>query len=310
MALLQCVLASLVAAGMTVQPTSEFVVAPVRRQRAEDAPPANSQECDGHDRSTAIANYLKGEAQIFFYHITHHAGTRIRDLMRTNKRIVHFPIEEQLMPRDNMSKEIPCHSNKWVSVIAMRDPMTRMFSIDGNWGPPTADANLDRCSTDNYGLRMVAGVPFGQKLTWEDVDKAKQRLEKFDFVLDVGNFENSLRAMCFELGWEDCKPPPAYEHVRSVHKTANGTAAFSKPPDASEPDKPDWYKRLQTRNRFETELYKHAQHLSKNMLNRLKPEHASVKQTGASDGWAQSEHELSEESHLKWTCGSTKAVDS
>lgn len=265
----------------------------VRRSTRRDK---YERECH-HDSEKAMTNYRAGRADLFFFHITHNAGTTVRDVARRNGVNITMArggiAEEGSGPSGDLSLHIPCKSDQFVSVISMRDPVARSFAFDGMW-QTTATENLETCSTDNYGLRKLIGKTFGEELTQDDVEFAKRRLEGFDIVMDVGNMASSFALLCAKLGWEKCpegstasKGPTNYVKKSSTHA-------------AEDLINPEVYRKLKDRNRFETEVYQHAVKLSQEQLrsSNFDPVRSSLFERQGSE-WMYNDKS---ESQLKWCC--------
>jgi hypothetical protein len=271
----------------------------VRRSTRRDK---YERECH-HDSEKAMANYRAGRADLFFFHITHNAGTTVRQVAMANGVNITMSrggiAEEGPGPKGNLSRHIPCNSDEFVSVISMRDPVSRSFAFDGMW-QTTATENLEACSTDNYGLRKLIGKTFGEELTQDDVEFAKRRLECFDIVMDVGNFANSIALLCAKLGWDKCPEGSTASkgHTNYVKKSPTHTAEDLMNPDV--------YRKLKERNRFETELYQHAVKLSQEQLrsNNFDPVRSSLFERQDSD-WMFNDKS---ESQLKWVCPKNSVV--
>jgi hypothetical protein len=116
--------------------------------------------------------------------------------------------------------------------------VSRIFAKDAAGATTTATENLDRCQTDNYGLRWLAGNREGE-LTEDDLNLGKERLDMFDFVLIFEDLPAGVQKMCSELGWQ-C---PVIE--QRPHKVAD-TIPASVLADMS------------NRNRLDTALYQYA----------------------------------------------------
>jgi hypothetical protein len=261
-------------------------------------------ECE-HDRAKAISNFRRGSGAIWFYHITHNAGTSFRYVAQKNTKehtppkgsvwyqdapptSFSFPWEEKMLPSGVRLEQImPCTSDDWVSVISMRHPVGRILSGDGRW-TTTGQYNVNNCNTDNYGLRMLIGKKFDEPITKEDVALAKQRLDSFDFVLDVGDFTRSLKEMCYELGWSNCTQHPMQLQQARSHQN---TSAQDKVPA-------ELYAKWMHRNRYEIELYQYAQNISRRLIATLPMEAEELKSlTETSESFADQS-----ESDLEWIC--------
>jgi len=167
-------------------------------------------------------------------------------------RWINFYFEEELLPNANLTQALPLLADDVVSLTSVRDPIGRIFSGDGMWKTTPEGENMDKCNTDNYGLRKIIGKRFNQHLTWEDVEFAKRRLERFDVVLDQGDFVESSKLLCAELGWSYCgvdsKPHRRPEEYLSKEK----------------------YDYLVHKNRFELAFYKYAQELVQSRIRESK----------------------------------------
>lgn len=265
----------------------------------------NSEQTEcSHNRQVALNNYKQGRANLWFFHITHHAGTTIKTLARKNnltlregitKRNSSQPLvdsnaffhdfTESSLPPLDLGNTLPCNRDDFVSMISMRDPMARILSGDGMWHTNSYE-NTDTCNTDNYGLRKLIGKAFGETISDSDLAFAKQRLEMFDVVLDVGDFSNSIALLCSELGWKLCSVEAKKSKGENILETIENNS-------------PDLYEKWQRRNQPEIELYKHAQMLSKRM--RGQSEAFQFLNRPFTQNNRENSIEL-EETHLKWTC--------
>jgi len=182
-------------------------------------------ECS-HDGEAAIRSIQNKQGSLWVFHTTHNAGTSIKALLEQNLPPATYK-DSGLLPEyqleagryyygafagegglksNPLNEQVPCDSNKFLSVYPMRHPLVRILAGDGNW-ITTADANTDKCNTDNYGLRKLIGKNFGEPLNRTDVELAKQRLESFDIILDVMTLDESVGAMCQALGFRNCALP-------------------------------------------------------------------------------------------------------
>jgi len=264
---------------------------------AEDDAP----ECR-HDRSKALAFYKEGKADLFFYHITHHAGTYLGNLAEQNglaqrdfgptpdshNFIMWGPEGEVSFPSTNLAESLPqCNSDHFVSMISMRDPIKRILAHDGMW-ETTATNNTDECNTDNYAIRSLIAKPVSQKLDDQDLIFAKKRLDMFDFVLIVEHLKDGAQMLCLDLGWQKCV-------VQQVH---HASPADVLPPDVLQ----KWIKR----NHYDLALYDYAlmralQFESNLMLKNPEPNEIFNFVQGPT-------LDLDEmESHQKWRCDAPTA---
>ncbi|CAK0807995.1 unnamed protein product, partial [Prorocentrum cordatum] len=162
------------------------------------------------------------DGRLFFFHITHHAGTNIKSILKLsglceinadpflvapdNSTLRWFNVwkEESEIPPEDLSSFMPCDSDGFVSVVSLRDPIERTFAGDGMWKTFANGTNMDMCSSDNYGLRKLIDKPLPANLSWEDVEFAKRRLASFDLIIDQGNYATSMKLLCAELGLSYC----------------------------------------------------------------------------------------------------------
>ena len=93
----------------------------------------------------------------------------------------------------------------------MRVNITRLPEIADNMLKPlktemTGFEDWLKCQQDNYFTRMMCGRKCSQTvrggLTKEHLQVAKARLAKFDAVLILENFEESLLILKHKMGWD------------------------------------------------------------------------------------------------------------
>merc|ERR1712061_626203 len=132
-------------------------------------------------------------------------------------------------------------------MIIWRDPISRILANDAAW-IATDPENVDKCNTDNYGLRWFVGKKFEQELTSDDVLVAKKRLDMFDIVLIVENLTETSRMLCRDLGWTECY---VTQHAHPKPVDVLPASLFQK-----------WMHR----NRFELEVYKYAVEKANSMM--------------------------------------------
>jgi len=223
-----------------------------------------------HDTVVALANYRAGKSDLWFYHITHHAGTTIFGLAQKNglqeaqsdkhgefvpthdPNIFHMWGETLhgpggKLPADPLNDHVPCSSNQFVSMIIWRHPLSRILAGDGSW-TTTPKEHVDKCNTDNYGLRWLIGKPTQEQLTESDLVFAEQRLDMFDIVLITEDITDTSKMLCRDLGWKDCSILQK-EHTNPVDRLPQ-----------------DVYQRWADRNAYEMKLYRHAVERSKEMM--------------------------------------------
>jgi hypothetical protein len=231
--------------------------------------PTSHDKCH-HNRSEALANYRAGKADLWFFHITHHAGTTILQKATANglseieerppkrfketfdSKLLHMWGETtkgrpDKLPVSSLIDFIPCTSNNFVSMIILRDPISRILASDAMWTTTTTE-HVDDCNTDNYGMRWLTGKGGGVKLTLDDLKVAKQRLDMFDIVLITENITQTSKMLCRDLGWKDCLIKQR-NHPRPVEVLPASL-----------------FERWTKRNYFELELYKYAVKRSNAMM--------------------------------------------
>lgn len=236
---------------------------------------AGQVECS-HDREAALRNLRRGSASLWIFHTTHHAGTSLNAVIDANMEMSSVEHgssglqeaelelgrwyydklfgEGGLLPAP-LQSQVPCESDKFVSVYPTRDPIARILSGDGRW-TTNATHYTDSCNTDNYGLRKLIGKAFGEALTPQDVELAKRRLDSFDAVLDVSSMADSVNALCKAAEFKVCTHPwvSGKHHVLSREEILELVG-------------PRVYETWMRRNAPELEMYAHAQQLAQNFIN-------------------------------------------
>jgi hypothetical protein len=230
-----------------------------------------------HDRKAAFQSIQDGTGSIWIFHVTHNAGTSLQGLISKHVPMgatpyhlqgQNFTLEPGRYYYDNLigerglgsfplKEQVPCDSNKFVSIFPVRNPLPRILTYDGSW-TTTATENTDKCNTDNYGLRKLLGKSSQDPINGTDIEFAKRRLESFDIVLDVATYKESAGAMCKALGFSECVLP----HMNSHHH-----AAFSED-DILEKVGPELFAKWKQRNAPELEVYQHAQKLAADFVAR------------------------------------------
>jgi len=229
-------------------------------------------ECS-HDREAAFRSIQDGTGSVWLFHVTHNAGTSLINMMRQIMpagvvgenlslepgRYYYENIRgESGLHSDPLQEQVPCQSNKFVSVFPVRNPIPRIMTGDGAW-TTTATENTDKCNTDNYGLRKLLGKSFHDSINRTDIEFAKRRLESFDIVLDIATYSESVGAMCKALGFSEC----VLKHVYS---------GFPKSPfsedEVLEKVGQDVFAKWKNLNAPELEVYQHAQKLAANFVAR------------------------------------------
>lgn len=270
--------------------------------QAEAFPP----ECE-HDREAAFRNFQEGRGSLWLFHVTHNAGTSLLQLVKENAELSEFRVDPNVGMRESdlepgkvyydwvfgeqglrsrpFSEQVPCKSDRFVSVFAVRNPLPRILSGDGMWTTNATDYT-DRCNTDNYGLRKLVGRRFEEALTPDDVKLAKSRLQAFDIILDVETMYESMGGMCKALGFKSCPRP----WVGSNHgatsleevKAKVGPAVFNKWMEINAP---------------ELEVYQFAQKISREFLGnyRMPPDVPNATR-------AEAAHEVDDTSDQHWIC--------
>lgn len=231
-------------------------------------------ECS-HDQEVAFRSIQDGTGSIWVFHVTHNAGTSLHNLMMKHMPIGATPyhvkgqnltLEPGHYYYDNLfgergldpfplKEQVPCDSDKFVSVFPVRNPLPRILTGDGMW-TTSAIQNTDKCNTDNYGLRKLLGKSFQGPINRSDIEFAKRRLESFDIVLDIATYEDSVGAMCKALGFSECVLPHRNSH-----------SAFSED-DVLETVGPELFAKWKERNAPELEVYRHAQKLAADFVAR------------------------------------------
>jgi len=261
-------------------------------------------ECS-HDQELAFRSIQDGTGSIWVFHVTHNAGTSLQNLIKKHVPIGATPyhvngqnlsLEPGRYYYDNLfgehglhsiplEEQVPCDSDKFVSVFPVRNPLPRILTGDGSW-TTTAIQNTDNCNTDNYGLRKLLGKSLQGSINRSDIEFAKRRLESFDIILDIATFTESVGAMCKALGFAECVLP---------HKSSHG--AFSED-DVLETVGPDLFAKWKERNAPELEVYRHAQKLAADFVARyhgapaLRSKQQEKMQESAGDSLA----------HERWLC--------
>jgi hypothetical protein len=259
-------------------------------------------ECS-HDQEAAFRSIQDGTGSVWAFHVTHNAGTSFKSLISGYMPMGEQPHRENgqlaLEPGryyyDNLygegglnsvplKEQVPCDSNKFVSIFPVRNPLPRILSGDGSW-TTSANKYTDKCNTDNYGLRKLLGKSFRAPINRTDIEFAKRRLESFDIVLDVATYAESVGAMCKALGFSKC----VLGHINAEH----GKTAVTED-DVLELVGPDIFARWKERNAPELEVYEHAQKLAADFVSRYQGEPArqSKEQERADDTLA----------HGRWVC--------
>lgn len=183
-----------------------------------------------HDREAAFRNAREGKACQWFYHITHHGGTTLTQLAESNGRSIDkdtklldsqdtscsaasggstlFKQYQEYAITGSLGERVPCTRDDFVSIILVRDPLSRIMSHDAGdeTNLESNFAHMDGCHTDNYGLRKFIGkMSLAEPVTMEDVEFAKRRLRSFDLIIDVGDYHNQATQLCEKLGWSNCE---------------------------------------------------------------------------------------------------------
>jgi hypothetical protein len=230
-------------------------------------------ECS-HDQEAAFRSIQDGTGSVWAFHVTHNAGTSFKSLISGYMPMGEQPHRENgqlaLEPGryyyDNLygegglnsvplKEQVPCDTNKFVSIFPVRNPLPRILSGDGSW-TTSANKYTDKCNTDNYGLRKLLGKSFWAPINRTDIEFAKRRLESFDIVLDIATYEDSVGAMCKALGFSECVLPHRNSH-----------SAFSED-DVLETVGPELFAKWKERNAPELEVYRHAQKLAADFVAR------------------------------------------
>lgn len=206
---------------------------------------------------------------MWFFHTTHTGGTTVvflaeksgfplagslprfegvcgGDPKNFGKKLHQYFLENWLPSRtEGLRSGVPCERNDFVSIMTVRDPLSRILSGDGMWTTNAQNnfANLKKCHTDNYGLRKLIGKKDGN-LTWDDVDFAKRRLRSFDVIIDMNRFADTALPLCGDLGWREC-------HVIQKHHA-----------DPKDVYPAAIYEQLSKKNEFEIAFYEYAQQLA------------------------------------------------
>ena len=170
-----------------------LVCAPAAGLQLEPHHAKASPECE-HNREAAFRNFQEGRGSLWLFHVTHNAGTSLLlSLIKENAELSELHVdpsvgmrESDLQPRKvyydgiygegglrsaPLSEQVPCKSDRFVSIIAVRNPLLRILSGDGHW-TTNATHYTDKCNVDNYGLRKLVGRSFSETLTPEDVKLA------------------------------------------------------------------------------------------------------------------------------------------
>jgi len=267
-------------------------------------------ECS-HDREAAFRSIQDGTGSIWIFHVTHNAGSSLKTLINQHMPMGPTPVYERgqdvsLEPGhfyyDNLfgesglhsyplQEQVPCESNKFVSVFPVRHPLPRILTHDGSW-TTSATTNTDKCNTDNYGLRKLLGKSFQDSINRADIEFAKRRLESFDIVLDTATYNESAGAMCKALGFSESEC--VMTHVNQAHPDS----AVSEH-DVLDKVGPDVFAKWKERNAPELEVYRHAQKLAADFVARypgarvLDSQEQKRVQEKADDSLA----------HERWLCG-------
>ena len=187
----------------------------------------------------ARQKFRRGEGFVFFYHVTHHAGTFIcQKLARPNvgvratpKFVCNLPrlsllvqpkvilaqgwkyaTAEEPFPRRD---DIPFGDTSIIFLTIMRHPIARFLAEDGGISaayPEVLKHNYSRAaytySADNFALRFISGAPMGlpwklaRPVTAEDLELAKRRLDLFTAVAIQEWLPESIQLFCKATGWE------------------------------------------------------------------------------------------------------------
>jgi len=235
---------------------------------------ARAAECS-HDRQSAFESLRNGSGSLWLFHVTHNAGTSLLRFLGDNlERSTLKNHDDRLRAGDlepghfyygvageiglraePFQSQMPCESDRFVSVFPVRDPLPRILTGDGSF-TTTAYNNTDGCNTQNYGLRKLIGKDFRQPLTAQDVEFAKRRIASFDIILDVATLEDSVASMCVALGFQKC----------DLHKASGHGVKTSQ--EVLEEVGPAVYSKWRERNAPEIELYEYAQKLAADFVRK------------------------------------------
>lgn len=190
-----------------------------------------------HNRRAALRNARHGNACEWFYHITHHGGTTLTDLAEKNGIYIDrdtnllqsqdracsasqggrtlFKQYQEYAIGGSLAERVPCTRDDFVSIILVRDPLSRIMSHDAMFEtrPETNFQHMNECHVDNYGLRKFIGkMSLAKPVTPADVEFAKRRLRSFDLIIDVDDYHNQALQLCQKLGWSTCEVEAREHH--------------------------------------------------------------------------------------------------
>jgi len=237
-------------------------------------------ECS-HDREAAFRSIQDRSGSLWMFHVTHNAGTSIGHLITQHLTRGRSTAEHGLTfekgsyysdeiigeygfgPRP-LNEQVPCDSNRFVSIFPVRNPLPRILTADGAW-TTTSTGHTEDCNTDNYGLRKLVGKSFHDPINRTDIEFAKRRLESFDIVMDVAALKESAGAMCRALGFSACTLP---QINKGSGLLSPGQQSAASEEDVLEKVGPDLFAKWKERNAPELEVYRYAQKLSADFVAR------------------------------------------
>lgn len=257
-----------------------------------------------HDRDKALQMAREGKACEWFFHITHSGGSTLTELASKNGKAARrdvdlsqctshssstlFKNHQESALKGPLDTLVPCHRDDFVSIIVVRDPLSRVLSGDGMWQtkPENNFANLDKCHADNYGLRKLIGKEVADgPLNSTDLEFAQRRLSSFDVIIDLNDYTNSAKQLCAELGWKNCAVK------QKNHR------------DPKEIMPADIYSQLQEKNKFEIAFYDYARRLAAARLHESPMQAKSMSMNKESHTEQNADQvELNEDAAEKWIC--------
>jgi hypothetical protein len=232
------------------------------------------------------------QGSLYLYHARKAAGTTVREILEHGSRTWRVPYyETEGLSLKNADNILNLHG--LVSVTTLRDPIKRILSLywyehvgwfdgilhqthkcksmrtwvngwkDGNdWKTTFMQKNPNNVyvEIENYYVKMLTGWRGPDKVTSNDLEKAKQVLADFDIVLIMEwmNDESQIDAINFVF--------PGRNNIATNHHVKGDKAVITRLQSTLAPDNDAIVEELTVLNKFDIELYEYAKSMAARRL--------------------------------------------